>query len=117
MAIRRKIRKTRKAKTVHRRLVEFNRRLFWFSARRQEALKAALVGYNGNGDPMYKCANCGGKHEEVAVDHTEPVGKQPTSWEEWSAYLVRMHEGPLQVLCKREHQEKTNRERAERKKK
>lgn len=56
--------------------------------------------------------------KQVVADHIEPVGKQPTSWEHYPAYYVRMFcpRSNLQPLCTGCHKVKTGKENAARRK-
>ena len=67
----------------------------------------------------YECASCSGvfKSGEVHVDHIEPCGSLKT-YEDLPAFVERMfcEVDGFQVLCKPCHQDKTNAERAARKK-
>ena len=67
----------------------------------------------------YKCASCDGvfKSGEVQVDHIEPCGSLKT-YDDLPQFVERMfcEVDGFQVLCKPCHQDKTNAERAARKK-
>jgi hypothetical protein len=66
----------------------------------------------------YQCAHCHGwfAEKDVHVDHTVPAGSL-RSFDDLGPYCRRLlmcGADGLEILCKPHHQEKTNRERAER---
>ncbi len=48
------------------------------------------------------------------ADHVESVGPAPKDWTGWDTYLQRMFGHTLLPICRKCHQLKTNKERAER---
>jgi hypothetical protein len=108
-------RKPKKKKTVHQYLVAAVRKIWYYSEVRKAVIDAAKVGPD-----LVKCAKC---HKLIpykmrkthAVDHIDPVGKQPKDFSEWGPYLERMFHNPQQVLCLPCHKVKTANERKHKK--
>lgn len=65
--------------------------------------------------PEGMCASCN-KREGTEIDHIEPVGSRPRIPQQFGGYIERMLYIECQRLCKPCHLEKTNKERANRKK-
>jgi 5-methylcytosine-specific restriction endonuclease McrA len=67
---------------------------------------------------MYRCAICkqGFKRKDIRIDHVDPV--IPISgWEGFESYIERLlpdSSSQFQILCVKDHQEKTNKENAAR---
>jgi 5-methylcytosine-specific restriction endonuclease McrA len=83
------------------------------------AVRRVYVGPNPRQRFEYKCAHCGEWFPEkgVQVDHTVPAGSMKT-FEDIGPFARRLlfcKVTDLEVLCKKDHQIKTNRERVERK--
>lgn len=82
---------------------------------RSIAIKAARVGRG-----VYLCAACGEKVQakDKKLDHKDPVVDPKKGFEGWDRYIRRLltGNGGWQVLCKSCHDEKTAKEREERKK-
>jgi 5-methylcytosine-specific restriction endonuclease McrA len=82
-------------------------------------VRRAYTGPNPRQRFEYKCAQCGDWFPEkgVQVDHTVPAGSMKT-FEDVGPFARRLlfcKVTDLEVLCKKDHQIKSNRERAERK--
>lgn len=88
-------------------LVGHIRKIWRWSPRRRECLKAAKG-----------CVICGKRAVDLQADHKDPVGPAPKSppWVGWDRYLERMFEGELQPVCVPCHKKKTKEENAERRK-
>ena len=88
----------------------------------REAKLAARRAYSGPNLRLrfeYRCAHCGDwfPEKDVQVDHTVPAGSMK-SFEDVGSFARRLllcKVTDLEVLCKKDHQIKTNRERAARK--
>ena len=69
----------------------------------------------------YKCNKCKGHFtsSQVQVDHKKPVVDPKQGFISWDEYIKRLFCGAenLQVLCKPDHKEKTDREKKRRTKK
>lgn len=67
----------------------------------------------------YTCAQCGKEFplKQVQVDHKKPVVNPKQGFLGWDEYVARLYceAKGLQVLCKPDHQVKSQRERAARK--
>jgi hypothetical protein len=88
-------------------------------------LRNALIGKLVNKETgklaqHYVCAKCNTHFPaaSVVVDHIRPVVDTMTGFVDWNTYIERMfcEADGMQVLCKPCHDEKTARERQERKK-
>lgn len=90
-------------------LVAAARKIWRWSPERRKVKLAAKVG------DKYRCAKCKKFFEKVDVDHIEPVGKAPRSWDGWDEYYKKLFcsEQNLTVLCKVHHKEKSKQERAD----
>lgn len=92
----------------------FCRKTFRWSPAYKAALKRAFVRREGKVE-YYKCECCGTIiiRKLKQVDHIDPVIDLIDGWDgSWDKYRERMYVDAmaLQVLCKRCHQKKTNKE-------
>lgn len=62
---------------------------------------------------VYKCQQCKKKCEVIHVDHKIPIGKQPTTFQEFGQWLTLLFcdTDNLQGLCTKCHNKKTKKER------
>jgi 5-methylcytosine-specific restriction endonuclease McrA len=86
-------------------------RKVWRESENYKAVKkaAAVPGKTG----WFMCRKCQVPHEVIKIDHIDPIGKQPTTLEEFGQWLVRLFCAitNLQPLCNGCHNEKTKAER------
>lgn len=89
------------------------RKIFFYSPLRKEALERAKSG------SLYKSAGNRKRYpiNEVTVDHIDPVVDPAKGFENWDTFISRLFcpVENLQVLSKKEHNAKTQKERKERK--
>ena len=83
------------------------RKIWLYSPERKEVKKKAKR------DKQYLCAICKKKHDNVSVDHIDPIG----TFVSWDAFIAKLFcpIDNLQVLCKTCHDIKTKSERNNRK--
>ncbi len=108
--------------TPHKYLVAAARKTWRWSPARKSCLDVAEIAPN-----QWQCSQCrkcvtkidyvtkrGRKRRKIdgAVDHKEPVGKQPKEWDEYPAYYRRMFcdNSNLQFLCTSCHKPKSLKE-------
>lgn len=64
---------------------------------------------------LYECAVCGYafSRKGVSLDHIEPVVNPKTGWQDWDEYLKRLFcpATGFQVICNKDHDAKTAKER------
>ena len=89
---------------------DIRRRWMHSGENRVEAYTKALVSPRAL---FYACSQCAHifNRKQVDVDHIEGVGKRPRTFQELSAYAIRMFNLKCQVLCKDCHKNKTAKER------
>lgn len=95
------------------------RKVFRWSPSYREALKAAFVRKDENGE-WYSCRNCKSvvQRKNKQLDHISPVVPIGTRWSgDWNGYRdgLFVESKSLQVLCKACHKEKTQKENKKRK--
>lgn len=90
------------------------RRAFFRFWERTKAIQAGRVDRG-----VYKCAGCGtlSKIKGMHIDHISPVVETAVGFVNWDIYITRLFcpATNLQLLCKACHDQKTERERLERK--
>lgn len=119
--------KVKKAWSPHPYLVAAFRKVWYWSPERRQALSSAKTGKD-----EWQCKTCPNKVVKEkyvtkkgrtrtrmtgSVDHIDPIGKQPRSWDDYNVYLAKTFCSTenLQVLCKECHGVKSKAENKERK--
>lgn len=92
------------------------RKIYRWHPERKKALEQRKL-FNGN----YNCDECGGRfvRKGVHVDHIDPVVDPKTGFVSWDEYIKRLFvtADKLQILCKKCHKKKTQKENKQRRKK